>query len=193
MGTSRGFGFLSYATAEEADAAVAGMNGQQFSGQAIYVALSHHNNDERRQRHRFNDFGNFGGNMYMPPMYFGAQPFGMPYGQPFFDQFSQATQPWNPYQASPFQFPNRLLNALFFQIFFFFNLSYSSVAAVGFPAPFPAVPIAGITPVAPSPDTLPKLTPEYLASIPEDRRKQVIGDHMFARIEVCLAVFLFNS
>ena len=39
-------------------------------------------------------------------------------------------------------------------------------------------------PIAPSPDMLPKLTAELLASLAPAQHKQIIGDHLYARIEV---------
>jgi cold-inducible RNA-binding protein len=48
-GRSRGFGFVEMGSSEEATAALNGMNGTQFGGRTLKVALARPRNDSRQQ------------------------------------------------------------------------------------------------------------------------------------------------
>ncbi|TMW62833.1 hypothetical protein Poli38472_005451 [Pythium oligandrum] len=82
-GASRGFGFVCFATAEEANKAVAEMNGKLISGKPVYVALAQRKEVRRAQleAQHAQRVGLLGRGMPLgqPPMY-GAAP--MFYGQP---------------------------------------------------------------------------------------------------------------
>ncbi|HVE72307.1 MAG TPA: RNA-binding protein [Thermoanaerobaculia bacterium] len=49
-GTSRGFGFVVFSTAEEAQAAITGLNGQSVEGSAITVGEARSPRDRERTR-----------------------------------------------------------------------------------------------------------------------------------------------
>jgi hypothetical protein len=93
-----------FGTPEEAAAAVAGMDGKKIAGQAVYVALSHHNN--QRPRYGYGkglSHGQGYGMLYAAPgMFYGNVPY-----QPYMDQYAQP-QPWQQYNATALPYARML-------------------------------------------------------------------------------------
>jgi polyadenylate-binding protein len=156
-GESKGFGFLVFSHPDEAAAAVTGMNGKTVGTHPVYVALSHHN--ERRGPRHFASSGSSGGD------YYNQYPYGMvqaAYMQPQMYSSGYGYMGYPQQYAEPYPWTN----------------------AGPFPAyppnAYPTYPLANVPPA--TPDIQP-LTPEMMDSIPEGNRKQVIGDHIYSRIE----------
>jgi len=158
-GISRGFGFIVFSTAEEASAAVSQMNGKHIGAQQVYVALSHHNHGERSSSREprspyHQDYYGYGG-------------YGQGYAMPFMPYYPQGYAPYGQAGYEQFQWPA--------------NAAPYTFNAAPF-VPGAAAYNPGVTQyVAPS---LPKLTQQVLESIPEDQRKQKLGDSVYANIEV---------
>jgi len=161
-GASKGFGFVCFANKDQAKKALEGLNGQQFGSKNLYVAYFQPR-EERRQQLQMQHASRAFRHPYYPPYPAVPAPFGqVPPRGPY---------PYNarPYPALPFP-------------------SNQKGRASGKPRGAPG---AGAYPgqmrpsnvkrvAKPGPAEVPSLS--SLANIPQNQRRQIIGDHLYQLI-----------
>eukprot|EP01128_Nolandella_sp_AFSM9_P009373 TRINITY_DN5984_c0_g1_i1.p1 TRINITY_DN5984_c0_g1~~TRINITY_DN5984_c0_g1_i1.p1 ORF type:complete len:515 (-),score=152.40 TRINITY_DN5984_c0_g1_i1:74-1591(-) len=63
-GASRGYGFVGFETREECDAAIAGLNDQQFQGKALQVSIAKAPSNKKTPRQQTQSYGSWGAPQY---------------------------------------------------------------------------------------------------------------------------------
>jgi polyadenylate-binding protein len=185
----RGFGFVSFATPEEATRAVTEMNGKLLRGKPLYVALAQRRDARRAQLEAqfansqyqaagpmpMGPMGPMGYPMGAPPMYFqqrgapmgGMPPQMIPYG-------AQGRPAGAPAGRGPFPYPQMMPQGY---------MQQQQMRGPRGPRPQGAAPQGGKPRSAAAPNAADALSPEVLAAATPEMQKQIIGERLYAQIQ----------